>query len=170
MFQTAFSISLATLPVPAGLVRIFPDGMLFGSAIAQQEPLLTQSDVHKFIEHAREGYFLIGFWGHGVNSYAFYYVRDDPRSRVYLRLPFGGVYMDSEENAARIARFLPALLEFERTQLEDGSTLLAVDSMGAGDYRVTTRDGVRLEYGFSLFGNPKFSDTLDISAFLKKRS
>ena len=166
-FQDTFGIPLAALPIPAGLVRINPGALLYGSEIARGTPLLTQSDVDEFIDAPREGYFLIGFWGHGVNSYAFYYVRDDPRSRVYLRLPYGGVYMDNDENATRISRFLPALFEFERKQLEAGSTLMAVDSMGAGNYCVTTKAGMRMEYAYSLFGNPKFYDTLEISRFLK---
>jgi hypothetical protein len=169
-FQAAFGIPLAALPMPPHLGRIFPGALLYGSELAKQKPLLTQSDVEEFVGCPREGYFQIGFWGHGVNSYAFYYVRDDPRSRVYLRLPFGGVYMDNEENATRIARFLPALFEFERTQLEAGSTLLAVDSMGAGDYRLTTKDGELMEYACSLCGNPKFYDTLNIAGFLRSRS
>ena len=107
-----------------------PGTLLYGSDIAQREPLLTQSDVDAFIERPRDGYFLVGFWGHGVNSHAFYYVRDGSQSRTYFRLPLGGVYMDNEEHATRIARFLPAFFAFERQQLEAGCVLMAIDSMG----------------------------------------
>jgi len=45
------------------------ESLLFGSPSAVLKPFLVQGDIKSFIESGPEGYFLIGFWGHGVNSY-----------------------------------------------------------------------------------------------------
>jgi len=109
-FESAFGIPLAFVPMPADLTQIFPGRLLWGSAMSQQEPLLTQSDLEAFLSGSRAGYFLIGFWGHGVNSHAFYYVHDDGRNRVFLRLSYGGAYTDNGEQARRVAAFLPSFV------------------------------------------------------------
>lgn len=167
-FQNAFGIPLSALPIPAGLVRIGSHALLYGSPAAQKQPLLTQSEAGLFLERPREGYFLVGFWGHGINSYAFYYVRDEGKSRIYLRLSYGGVYTDNEEHARRVAAFLPAFVDFERNEIGAGSALMAIDSMGWGDYRVTTREGILLRYSRSLFLHAGLSGKVDFSAFVRE--
>src|SRR5204862_2515002 len=123
-----------------------------------------------YLEQRRDGYFLIGFWGHGVNTYAFYYVRDDGKSRIYLRLAYGGVYMDNDERARRIAAFLPAFFDFERREISAGSALVAVDSMGWGDYRVTTREGLLVNYPRSLFLHADLEAMIDFGTVIRKSS
>ena len=58
--------------------------LLVGSEQASKNPMLIQGDISEFLKSAPEGYFLSGYWGHGVNSYAFYYSRVDSWSRVFL--------------------------------------------------------------------------------------
>lgn len=90
------------------------DAMLFGSHSARARRCLTQTDLEWFLRDAPQGYAMVGFWGYGVNSYAFYYARVDAWSRVYLRLPYGGMYMDNDQAAARARLFVQSLFAFER--------------------------------------------------------
>lgn len=153
--------------MPRDLTQIFPGQLLWGSAISQQEPLLTQSDIEAFLSGSRAGYFLIGFWGHGVNSHAFYYVRDDGRNRIFLRLSYGGAYTDNEEQARRVATFLPAFVDFERRHREAGSVLRVVESMGWGDYEVITAEGQRRGFRRSLFLRSDFYQERNVDAYLE---
>jgi hypothetical protein len=166
-FEAAFGIRLGVVPMPGNLIQIFPGRQLWGSAISKQEPLLTQSDIEAFLNGSRAGYFLIGFWGHGVNSHAFYYVHDDGRNHVFLRLSYGGVYTDNDEQARRIATFLPAFVDFERRHREAGSVLRVVDSMGSGDYQVISAEGRRRRFRRSLFLRSDSDQELDFDAYLQ---
>jgi hypothetical protein len=166
-FESAFGIPLAVVPMPGDLIQIFPGQLLWGSAISQQEPLLTQSDIEAFLSGSRAGYFLIGFWGHGVNSHAFYYVHDDGRNHVFLRLSYGGAYSDNEEQARRVATFLPAFVDFERRHREAGSVLRVVDSMGWGDYEVITAEGRRRCFRRSLYLRSDFYQERNVDAYLE---
>jgi hypothetical protein len=166
-FESAFGIPLGVVPMPGDLIQIFPGQLLWGSAISQQQPLLTQSDIEAFLEGSRAGYFLIGFWGHGVNSHAFYYVHDDGRNHVFLRLSYGGAYTDNEEQARRVATFLPAFIDFERRHREAGSVLRVVDAMGWGDYEVITADGRRRRFRRSLFLRADFYLERNFDAYLE---
>jgi hypothetical protein len=166
-FEKTLGISFSTLPIPElPLVRIFDERtMLYGTQAAKLRPVLYSEQVHDFAVGKFPGYFLVGAWGYGVNSYAFYYVRDDGRSRIYFRLAHGGVYMDNEAQAAHIASFLPAFFAFESAQRCAGASVLAIDAMGWGLYRVS-RDGQVREHFGSLFASPGF----DFDALLKPGS
>jgi hypothetical protein len=166
-FESAFGIPLAVVPMPGDLIQIFPGQLLWGSAISQQEPLLTQSDIEAFLKGSRAGYFLIGFWGHGVSSHGFYYVHDDGRSRVFLRLSYGGAYTDNAEQARRVATFLPAFVDFERRHREAGSVVRVVDSMGWGDYQVISAEGQRRRCRRSLFLRSDFYPERNFDAYLE---
>ena len=80
-FEQSFGIPLSTLNLPD--IELLPldgepdESLLFGSEIASENPYLIQSWLDDFIEHCPNGYFLVGFWGHGMNSHAFYYSRVD---------------------------------------------------------------------------------------------
>jgi hypothetical protein len=106
-FYESFGIPIPEYMLPdIELVPIYdedPDEtFLFGSPMAVKKPYLIQSEIDLFIDCWPKEYFLIGFWGHGVNSYAFYYLRADSWSNIFFRLPYGGIYMDNEENAGYI--------------------------------------------------------------------
>jgi hypothetical protein len=50
------------------------------------------------------GYFMAGFWGHGVNSDSVYLARATERSRLYLRLAYGaGAYCEDPEDERKRA-------------------------------------------------------------------
>ena len=87
-FRESFGISLwQVVPLPnEELFCLNKSGLIYASAIARQKPFLVQSDIDEFINSKDNGYFLIGFWGHGINSYAFYYSRIDDWSHIFFRL------------------------------------------------------------------------------------
>lgn len=142
LFEKSFKIPLPERFLPKDrlklLYREFPGGPglgghpLFGTEIAEGWTYLDIASVGPFMSKCPEGYLLVGFWGYGINSYAFYYCRVDDWSRVYFRLPFGGGYMDNDKNARQIRDFLPAYLDFEDEVRSRVSTLKIVIAMGGG--------------------------------------
>lgn len=142
--ERIFGIPFDLLGLPEDLRRISagdPDALLFGSSDAVECPLLTQEAMREFVRDPPPvGYCQVGFWGYGVNSYAFYLSWIRPRSRVYLRLPYGGVYGDQRVEAQRVREFLLAFLEFEAAVRHSERELLAIESMGVGHYRVMLGD------------------------------
>lgn len=126
--------------VPPDIDLQWLDQLLFGTAAALEFCYRTQSDVDKFLAEAPEGYFAYGFWGQGIQSHAFYVQRVDPWCRVYLRLPYGGVYSDREADARDLHStllWLPSFLHDTRRQFLH---LRLADSMGEGDIRIETLD------------------------------
>lgn len=130
-FEKCFGIPIPEIMLPKEMLLSWDNSLLFGSSIARscKELYLVQACITNFIESCPEGYFLIGFWGHGVNSYAFYYLRVDFWSKIYFRLPYGGVYMDNEKNAKHIREFLINFIAFEKELVGNVKSLIAVESM-----------------------------------------
>jgi len=133
-------------PMPQGLIPADLElqclgQLLFGSGAALEHPYRVQPDVEDFLREAPEGHFAIGFWGHGVQSHAFYMQRVEPWCRIYLRIPYGGVYSDNESQALRLHRVLRWLPEFLREARGHCRHLRLVDSMGSGNLRIETLDG-----------------------------
>jgi hypothetical protein len=161
-FEEAFKIPFSTLVLPGvRLVRVEGAEFLFGSESAAAAPLLVQGAVFSFDQAAPDGYFLTGFWGHGVNSHAFYYARADGWSRVCFRLPFGGIYMDNDACAAHIAEFLPAWFDFER-RLGRAYRVTAIESMDQGRYELVHPDGRLVTVKQSMLAKPEFAKRLGV--------
>jgi len=141
--QEYFQISLDDLPIPeTELVNIEPDradGLLVGSKEALNYQYLVQGDITPFLNKSPEGYFLIGFWGHGFNSYGFYYSRVEPNSRIFFRLPYGGAYMNNKREAIRIKDFIINFFEF-KNKLKTATTFNVVEYMGEGYYEIKYKD------------------------------
>ncbi|MGV8080973.1 MAG: hypothetical protein AB2L22_13065 [Syntrophales bacterium] len=163
LFGDSFCIPLPSIPVDES--ELVPIGgsrkkkrLLFGSKIASQNPLLVQRSIEYFIKKCPIGYFLIGFWGHGINSYAFYYSRVDSWSKIFFRLGYGGAYMDNEVEAERIREFLPRYFEFENKISSKVKKFIAVDSMMSGFYKIVLSNGKRCQIKQSLLLNPDFDD------------
>jgi hypothetical protein len=160
-FKKSFGTSIPRIMLPKE--EIFPldnknseEAFLFGSKIARKEQFLSGGDIGSFIESAPKGYFLIGFWGYGVNSYAFYYSRVDSWSKIFFRLPYGGIYMDNEKMGKCVREFLTSYFKFERRIKKRVKTLIAVESMGEGYYKIELPDGEAFELEESLFENAEF--------------
>lgn len=161
-FQKCFGIPIPKIMLPEENLSPLDgkpeDALLYGSGIAIQKPLLVQCDIRQFIESCPKGYFLIGFWGHGVNSYAFYYSRVDSWSKLFFRLPYGGVYMDNEEMARCIREFLNHYFDFEQEIMEKVRTIVAIESMGVGYYKIVMPGCKTFESEESLFEDPNFKE------------
>ena len=75
-------------------------------------------------------YVLAGHWGHGVNSYALYYIGVWGTHRVFFRLAYGGVYGDPERDAAFAVDFLTAYFRFRERQASRLAGLTVIHDMG----------------------------------------
>jgi hypothetical protein len=148
-FRSSFGMRIEPLLPKEELMAI--DGneheaLLFGSQSALKEgTYLVQGDIGRFVESCPEKYFLIGFWGHGINSYAFYYVKNDPNWKIFFRLPYGGVYMDNEKCSLFIKDFMANFLSFERKYKNIITSFTAVNSMGEIYYKTIGTGGGEYE-------------------------
>ena len=131
--------------IPADLELLWLGQLLFGTAAALEHPYRVQPDVEDFLRDAPEGHFAIGFWGHGIQSHAFYVQRVEPWCRVYLRIPYGGVYSDHEAQALSLHRVLLWLPEFLRDAWRHCRHLRLVDSMGDAQLRAEHLEGNVME-------------------------
>lgn len=137
-------------PMPQGLIPADLElqclgQLLFGSGAALEHPYRVQPDVEDFLREAPEGHFAIGFWGHGLQSHAFYVQRVEPWCRIYLRIPYGGVYADHEAQVLRLHRVLRWLPEFLREARRHCRHQRLVDSMGDAQLRAKDLEGNVLE-------------------------
>lgn len=160
IFKESFGLPInQVIPLEKGMIAI--DGspenaLLFGSRIAAKEPFLVQGDINSFLISCPEGYFLVGFWGHGMNSHAFYYSRVNSWSKVFFRLPFGGAFDDNDMLAKCIPQFLREFFKFEKRLMEKDEILIAVESMGYGNYKILHSDNKTFEFNESLLTDPNF--------------
>ena len=167
-FEEAFGLPYPEAMIPETEVVSLTEGvspensLLVGSPSARDNACLLQGEIKEFLDDSPEGYFLAGFWGHGVNSYAFYYSLADYWRKIFFRLPYGGVYMDNKKNADMIREFLISYLEFERAIKDRAEILVAVDSMSAGYYEIVLPDGESIELKESLFHDPSFKEKFDL--------
>jgi len=127
--------------IPADLELLWLGQLLFGTAAALEHPYRVQPDVEDFLMGAPEGHFAIGFWGHGIQGHAFYIQRVEPWCRVYLRISYGGVYSDHENQALKLHRVLFWLPEFLRDARSRCRHLRLVDSMGEAQLKLESIDG-----------------------------
>lgn len=163
MFKESFGISIdQVIPLEENLVPIGESlvGLpLFESPVAAKKQFLIQSDIDPFITSCPQGYFLVGFWGHGINSYAFYYSRVNSWSRIFFRLSYGGVYTDNKVMAKFIIKFLKSYFRFEKNVKETGGNFIAIESMRKGYYKIDLPNkNVMFELNKSLLGEPKFEE------------
>ncbi len=139
------------------------DSYMFGSEIAKKEGVyLAQGDIDSFIENAPKGYFVFGHFGHGINSYGLYYQRVDAWSKIFFRLPFGGVYMDNKKAARDIREFLWNYFDFEKRIRNKVESLIAIDSMAEGNYLVKPKAGEPIKLKVSFLKNPDFMGRFSI--------
>jgi hypothetical protein len=103
-------------------------------------PVLVQMQLGAALEGDTD-YFMAGFWGHGVNSYAVYLARTTERQRLFLRLPYGdGAYCrDPDRERAQALEKLERLSWLADTLPVKHVTLL--DSLGTAYYELVRHDG-----------------------------
>lgn len=170
-FQDAFGIPIPAPMLPTSPVFPFPNQpYLYASKSAFDRPLLMSAEIEEFLERAPEGYYVIGYWGYGVSSYAFHYSLVDSWRKLNLRLPYGGWYLDNEWLAKRIPAYLLAYLEFEMALEGRMLCLAAVECMGSGRYEIELPNGRTVERTFRMAGTASceefFSEMLHAAAKL----
>jgi hypothetical protein len=116
-------------------------GIPHETIIASDEtnPVLVQMQLGDAVRG--DDYFMAGFWGHGVNSYAVYFARRTERYRLFLRLPYGdGAYCADpiRERAAALEK-LERFSWLAETLPVRHVTLL--DSLGTAFYELVRHDG-----------------------------
>ena len=166
LFREAYNTSITDLiTIPDDLVPFPPEkgadayNFLTPISLSKRDyPYIVQGDIQPFLKEAPEGYFHIGYWGHGVNSYAFYYVRVDSKSKIFFRLHYGGFYSNAEEDGKHGKRFLENFFAFEKKIEGIVDHFIAVESMGRAHYLFTMNDDQEHEYRKSLFRNANFLD------------
>lgn len=121
-----------------GLVAV---GTLLTGTWKLHPPLLDMAALGGLRE-VPAGFFQIGFWGHGMNSYAFYFCETTRHRRVFLRLPYGGVYMDEERQRRLVLGVLDACASFDQLSgASEVAELEVVDWMGTGQVVARFFDG-----------------------------
>ena len=137
-----------TFSIPFEKYGISPESLipigrsdLYGSKSAAKDSLLTQGGIMAAKEKTYKDYRLIGFWGHGTNSYAFYYVKFNENCNIFFRLSYGGIYSDINEQKENITRFLNEFFEFEANNKSNIKKAIYIESMGFGYYKIETKDG-----------------------------
>ena len=138
--------------------------LLYGSESAVKKPVLVQGDFHRTNKHPTEpGFFQIGYWGHGCNSYAIYYIRVDEWSTVKFRLMCGGVYSDIERDSVQISKFLKAFFQFEKKIKKFSNQLTAISWVLNNDFEILDINGkIKSGTGLDLFIEPDFENQLNI--------
>jgi hypothetical protein len=126
-------------------------GIYVGSQTALQNLMLVQGHIQKFKTSTPPGYYLIGLWGHGVSSYAFYYQVVDTWQRVFFRLPYDGVYANEEKDAVCIRKFLTQYLALLPDLKSAVTSWVAIESMWQGSYKAILTSGKVIELNESLF-------------------
>jgi len=164
-FIDAFGVPIEQiLPLEKNLIPIEgnpDDALLFGSKSAAKNPHLLDPPFMEFIASAPGGYSLVGFWGYGANSYAFYYSIVSSWKKVWFRLPYGGVYSDNKSLANDILKFFPKYFDFQEKLSGKVKKLIAMESMGDGYYKILLPDDRTLEVRESLLRNPDFEKKFD---------
>ena len=169
LFEREMKVALP-LRLPAALTALsehdFGDSggrklpKLVGSASAQTEPMLVQADIPQ-LHSLPTGYFMAGFWGHGFNSYAFYWCEVTPLVRVFFRLPYGGAFADIDRQRQEVVQFLANWAAFvTRSIPRYVRSVVAYDSMREGRWEFTMADGTKARVKGSALGRGDFDALL----------
>lgn len=137
-----FPAALEPDPAREPLSAESTDLLAFSEAISGRLPLPSVDG----FEGAPLGTWLAGFWGYGVNSYAFYFARKDERREVYLRLAYGGVYGKPLGDARQAREFIDRYLGFEDWASPRARRWSVLSDMGGGLVRLELNDGTRGKY------------------------
>lgn len=125
-FERTFGAPLP-FPVLEPLVQV-PGRAHWATALAPE--LAAEALVVPIFPQAPARYTVIGHWGYGIGSQAFYFVCKDEHHRVFLRVGYGGPYDDPVERNAEIVSALSGY-----RLLREGRSLAAseiVYSIGTG--------------------------------------
>lgn len=146
-------LQLPTLPDDLDRIVVAGDRQpgLWGSAAARHVATergsglyLVEGDCSEFLAEAPEGYVVIGLWGYGLFSHAFYYCWSDPGAKLFLRLPYGGGH-GVEEAGERVVAFFESFTPFLHTIRPLIESIELVISMGSLRLRIVSKSGETVE-------------------------
>lgn len=151
LIESVFDIHFSMIPLPKSDIYELPYSNLIGSRDAIKNRYLVQASIDDLLKLDYNNYFLMGFWGHGVNSYAFYYLRADSKSNIFLRLPYGGAYMDNDKEKVCIKNYLTRFFSLEMKLSPISDHILALETMGASNFEVKLKNGKKFNYRHSFY-------------------
>jgi hypothetical protein len=150
IIENTFEIPLSKITLPQLNIYEIPNYSFIGSKKALKNRYLAQGSIDDFLKEDND-YFIMGFWGHGINSYAFYYIRTDPKSKIFLRLPYGGGYMDNDKEKVRIKNYLTRFFSLEKKLSKITQHTLAIESMGESYFKLRLKNGETFNYELSFY-------------------
>jgi hypothetical protein len=90
------------------LIQLQPE--IWGSPVLRGSRLLGD---YRVIEVSTQSpYRIVGYKGHGINSYFIYVTEEKPEVSLRLRMSFGGVYSDPEVSSEKIIKTLETVKNF----------------------------------------------------------
>lgn len=90
------------------LIQLQPD--IWGSPVLKGLPI--QGDYQAIKVYTHFPHRIVGYKGHGINSYSIYVSEKKPEISLRLRMSFGGVYSDPEESSQKIIETLDTVRKF----------------------------------------------------------
>jgi hypothetical protein len=129
--------ALIGAPPPIELELIQIGESLWGSANARG--CKVEGFPHVLRIRALKDYSLVGYAGYGCNSYALYVTRVSGDTRMFLRLPWGGAYMNADEDRPRLLEDLRAANGFFETASRKRLPMWLNNNMGAWRFDTAPR-------------------------------
>ena len=150
---------------------MFGNDVVVSQAVMPPHPYTNHSD---FLEKQPRGYYAIGYWGHGLNSYRFCYRVAEQNRVIWVELSYGGFFDDEDKFARDIEEYLSELALFLEKARRAGIDVEVIESMWVGDYRLFDSEGNGIHFEGSLIGatglNRKFNWMLaDFAVFAAER-
>lgn len=105
--------------------------------------------------NCRKGSFALGFWGHGICSNGFVFLRIGENRKISLRLPYGNAYSDNEALGQAVARYLTQFVQFEKS-LPAQAEFLAYEHMYSAYYCISLPGGILYETDRPIFLRSSF--------------
>lgn len=91
-----------------------------------------------------KGYYWLGMWGHGINSYRFVYVTVNEWQKIFLELSYFGAYTDGKKCIENIKNILNVIKEIESNKDKIKQIFMYV-SFGNPYCKIEKNDGKIIE-------------------------
>lgn len=141
-------MTFSEIPIPQNNLYQIPNQYLIGSIEAVKDKYfeyIVRGNIERFFEKNWNKYFLMGFWGYGLNNHAFYYLRSDSKRKIYFKLPYGGVSGDINKQKKRINKFLVRFFEIDKELNDDLEYLKISQSMFDTFFKLKLKDKKELK-------------------------
>lgn len=125
----------ASLDLPwEALQPLYGDPMFLGTPGIEEHLGVLTGEPGPWSLHAGwpAGTAMVGFSGHGLNSYAFYLLLRQPGLLVHLRMGYGGLYSSQERDHFEIWQYVCALDAFLQASEADSTLRVACEGIDTG--------------------------------------